>query len=122
MNNTAEKKMTKRAYFEQLKSKYPFTKDEVEFIDKQIASLDKKSSGERKPTATQLANEVLKNAIVDYMQSNTMYTVTSIIKSVPECDGLSQQKVTAMFRQLVDSGKVTKTTEKGKTYFVKNIG
>ena len=122
MNNTSEKKMTKRAYFEQLKNKYPFTKDEVEFIDKQIALLDKKSSGERKPTATQVANEVLKNAIVTYMQNNTMYTVTSIIKSVPECDGLSQQKVTAMFRQLVDSGKVTKTTEKGKTYFTKNVG
>ena len=122
MSNTAEKKMTKRAYYEQLKRNYPLTKDEVEFIDKQIASLDKKNSGERKPTATQLANEVLKDAILSNMKNGTMYTVTSIIKSVPECNGLSQQKVTAMFRQLVDSGKVNKTTEKGKTYFSKVVG
>lgn len=122
MNNTAEKKMTKRAYFEQLKRKYSLTADEIEFIDKEIALLDKRSSGKKKPTATQVANEVLKEAILSNMQNGTMYTVTSIIKSVPECNGLSQQKVTAMFRQLVDSGKVNKTTEKGKTYFSKVVG
>lgn len=47
MNNTSEKKMTKRAYFKQFKNKYPLTKDEAEFIDKQIALLNKKSSNKK---------------------------------------------------------------------------
>ena len=88
----------------------------VEFIKHEIELLDKKNSTDKKPTATQVANEALKNTIVDYMEPTIGYTVTDIIKGVEECSELSNQKVSALMRALRDEGKVTKTEGK-KTLF-----
>lgn len=88
----------------------------VEFIKHEIELLDKKNSTDKKPTATQIANEALKNAILDYMEPTIGYTVTDIIKGVEECSEFSNQKVSALMRALKDEGKVTKTEGK-KTLF-----
>lgn len=88
----------------------------VEFINHEIELLDKKNSADKKPTATQVANEALKNTILDYMEPSIGYTVTDIIKGVEECSELSNQKVSALMRALKDEGKVTKTEGK-KTLF-----
>ena len=88
----------------------------VEFIKHEIELLDKKNSTDKKPTATQVANEALKNTILDYMEPSIGYTVTDIIKGVEECSELSNQKVSALMRALKDEGKVTKTEGK-KTLF-----
>ena len=88
----------------------------VEFINPEIELLDKKNSTDKKPTATQVANEALKNTILDYMEPSIGYTVTDIIKGVEECSELSNQKVSALMRALKDEGKVTKTEGK-KTLF-----
>ena len=118
MNST--KKMTKRDYFNQLKEKYPLTKDEIHFIDHEIELLDKKNSGEKKSTPQQKANEVLKEAILKNIKSNVQYTITAIIKTVPECAELTNQKVSAVVRQMVEKGSLIRTEEKGKAYFTKS--
>ena len=46
-----------------------------------------------------------------------MYTITDIIKSVPECADLTNQRVSALVRQLKDEGKVVRTEDKRKAYF-----
>jgi hypothetical protein len=114
MTNT--KKPTKRDYYNALLSKYPLTDDEKAFIKHEIELLDKKNSTDKKPTATQVANEALKNTILDYMEPSIGYTVTDIIKGVEECSELSNQKVSALMRALKDEGKITKTEGK-KTLF-----
>lgn len=44
VSNTSEKTMSKRAYLKQIKNNYPLTEDEIAFIDRQIALINKKNS------------------------------------------------------------------------------
>ena len=118
MANT--KKMTKKDYFNQLKTNYPLTQDEIKFVDNEIKLLDKKNSGERKPTAQQKANETLKDAILKGIKENVQYTITAIIKTVPECAELTNQKVSAVVRQMVEKGSLVRAEDKGKAYFSKS--
>ena len=112
-----EKKMTKRDYFNAILSKYPLTDAEKSFVEHELELLSKKNSAEKKPTAQQTANESVKNAIVEQMEENRLYTVSEIIKEIPECAELSNQKVSALMRQLKDECRVIKTEDKRKSYF-----
>jgi hypothetical protein len=93
--------------------------DVREKMEKIQASFEKKATGERKPTATQVANEGLKTAILSYMEENPvqMFSVSELIKKVPELEGLSTQKVSPLMAKLVDELKVVKVVEKRKSYF-----
>ena len=114
-----EKKMTKREYFNVIKSlnEVQNRPELVAFIDHELELLTRKNSGEKKPTALQTANEELKDAICKGMEVNRLYTVSELIKEIPECDGLSTSKVSAMLRQLLEEGRVVKSVEKRKSYF-----
>lgn len=114
-----QKKMTKAQMFAQIKANYPLTEDEVKFIDHELELLSKKNSAEKKPTAQQTANEGIKQSIVDGMESGKAYTITDVIKSVPACADLTNQRVSALMRQLVESGAVVRTEDKRKAYFTK---
>ena len=113
------KKMTKREMFEQIMANYNLTEDERNFINHELELLAKKNSAEKKPTAVQVANEGLKSAILDFMVEGQKYTITDLMKSVPELADLSNQRVSALVRQLKDSGYVIRTEEKRKAYFHK---
>ena len=115
MANT--KKMTKREMFEQIKANYDLTTEEVAFINHELELLAKKNSAEKKPTAVQVANEGIKQSIVDGMEVGQKYTITDIMKSIDECAELSNQRVSALVRQLVTDGVVVRTEEKRKAYF-----
>ena len=86
-------------------------------IDNELALLAKKNSAEKKPTAQQTANDVVKTAILNGMERNRIYTVTEVIKEIPECAELTNQRVSALLRQLRDEGKVIRTEDKRKAYF-----
>ena len=113
------KKMTKREMFEQIKANYNLTVEEVKFIDHELELLAKKNSAEKKPTAVQVANEGLKTAILEFMVVGERYTITDLMKSVPELADLSNQRVSALVRQLKDAELVTRVEEKRKAYFIK---
>lgn len=83
------------------------------------ASIAKKNSAERKPTATQTANEGYKVVILDAMESGKGYTITDLMKSVDAIADLSNQRVSAIVRQMVESGSVTREEIKRKAYFTK---
>ena len=100
-------------------SNHPQSAELIAKIDNEIALLAKKNSAEKKPTIQQVANEGIKTAIVDGMESGTAYTITDIIKSVPACAELTNQRVSALMRQLVESGAVVRTEDKRKAYFSK---
>lgn len=113
------KKITKRDRFNALLAIPAVQADPgmVEFIKHEIELLDKKSSSEKKLTAQQTANEGIKNAIIEGMEMNRLYTVTELIKEVVECSELTNQRVSALLRQLISEGKVVKTIDKRKSYF-----
>ncbi len=83
------------------------------------AQLEKKSakSGERKPTKTQVANEGFKEIILANMEHGRLYTITEIAKEMPFGEELSNQRVSALVRQLKEAGSVVRTEEKRKAYF-----
>ena len=83
------------------------------------ASIAKKNSAERKPTATQTANEGFKVAILNAMESGKGYTITDLMKSVAEIADLSNQRVSAIVRQMVESGDVVREEIKRKASFTK---
>lgn len=113
--------MTKADYFNQIKANYALTADEVAFIDHELELLAKKNSAEKKPTAVQVANEGIKQDILDGMESGKKYTITDLMKSIDACADLSNQRVSALVRQLVTDGSVERTEEKRKAYFSKVV-
>ena len=118
------KKMTKREKFEML-AKIPAVAENemlIEFINHELELLDKKnvsSTGEKKLTATQVANEGLKSDIYAHMaeKPTRLFTIGELIKEVPACAELSTSKVTAMLTQLIKANKVERITDKRKSYF-----
>ena len=115
---TTNKKITKRERFNSLLSlsEVQADADLVAFIEHEIELLDKKNSGEKKLTIQQVANEGIKDAIVEGMEENRLYTVTELIKEITECNELTNQRVSALLRQLISEGKVVKTVGKRKSY------
>ena len=118
-NTTTSTKLTKAQKFAMLRAIPAVAENAmlVEFIDHEVELLSKKNSAEKKPTAQQTANEAIKVAIVEGMERNRVYTVTEVIKSIPECADLTNQRVSALLRQLVEAGKVKRTEDKRKAYF-----
>ena len=86
-------------------------------LEKMLEQTLKKNSADRKPTATQTENVGLKEAILDFMEVGKQYTVTDIMKGCAKVDGLSNQRVSALVRQLKDDGKITREEIKRKAYF-----
>lgn len=90
----------------------------VEFLENEIHLLDNKNKVDRKPTAKQTANEEVKNAILAYLIScGEGRTVSDIMKNVPECADFSNQRASALVRQLKDEGKLEREEIKRVAYF-----
>ena len=115
------KKITKRERFESLLNMAEVQADPgmVEFINHELELLARKNSADKKPTAQQVANDGIKQAILDAMEANHLYTVTELQKSVPACAELSNQRVSALLRQLKDDKLIIRTEDKRKAYFSK---
>ncbi len=114
------KKLTKREKFEMVLAVPTIAENEVlrEFIEHEMELLVKKNSGEKKPTATQVVNEGIKSAILEFVNKNEkLFTITDFIKQVPECADMSNQRVNALVRQLLKEEKVERTEIKGRAYF-----
>lgn len=113
-----QKKMTKAQMFAQIKANYNLTDEENAFIDHELELLAKKNSAEKKPTAQQTANKAICDAIVNGMEDGKLYTITDLIKTIPECADLTNQRVSALVRSMIDV-KVERVEEKRKAYFRK---
>ena len=113
------KKMTKREMYEMIKANHNLSVDEIAFIDHELELLAKKNSAEKKPTAVQVANEGIKADILNGMEIGKKYTITDLMKEIPACAELSNQRVSALVRQLVNDRVVERTEEKRKAYFHK---
>ena len=116
------KKMTKRDYFNNLLNldSVKTNPDLVNFINHELELLDKKNANKSsKPSAVQVANEGIKEEILECLADspNRGFTISEMQKEFPCCAELSNQRVSALVRQLVESGKVIRTEEKRKAVF-----
>ena len=87
-------------------------------IEKMKEQFEKKNSSEKKPTANQVANKELQSAILEGMVSGKLYTITDMIKEIPACATLTNQKVSAVVRAMVGIS-IERVEEKRKAYFRK---
>ena len=112
------KKMTKKEMFAQIMANYNLTEEERTFIQHEIELLEKKSSKSGQ-TKTQKENEILmERLIVALGEVGKAVTISEFQSlSTAEVATLSNQKISALLKKLVESGKVIKTVEKKKSYF-----
>jgi predicted transcriptional regulator len=89
------------------------TAEEINFLVERKEAHAKKNAS-RGQTKTQKENEGIKAEILEFMERGKTYTITDIQKGV----GLdSNQKASALVRQLKEAELVVRTEEKGKAYF-----
>lgn len=130
----AEKKMTKKDWFEVLKnimeeSDYADKAGAIAFIDHEVELLDKKS-GKSKETKTKKAHGAILDAIKEVLADQTKpVTITEMLtdkrlvsyeeKSEDRVKtvAMTNQKLSSMVKKLVDVGEVIRTEEKKKAYF-----
>lgn len=111
------KKLTKKDYFNKIKEIVIDNKELVDFIDHEIELLNKKSSS-KAPTKIQVENEKIKEKIIATLVKLDRYaTITEIQEANIELAELSNQKISALLKQLVDTNIVDKTIDKKKAYF-----
>lgn len=115
-------KITKAQMFTMIKAldEVQANPDMVAFIDHELELLSKKA-GNKKPTKTQEENVKLKDIILEVL-TNVGATVTEIQnrdERLKEYNGvtISNQKISALLKQMCDDGQVVKIVEKKKSYF-----
>ena len=118
MANT--KKITKRESFTEIKGILEELGKErlVQVMEHELELLAKKNSSEKKPTAVQVANEGIKSVIVETLAENGgKMTISEMQKVNAELGELSNQRISALVRQLMNDEKVVRVEEKRKAYF-----
>lgn len=81
------------------------------------ASVEKKNSSDKKPTAQQTANKAIQDSIYESMEADRLYTITEMLKEFPACAEMTNQRVSALVRQMVQANRVERIEDKRKTYF-----
>lgn len=122
-------KMTKKDWYGVIKgiveaSDYENKAGAVEFIDHQIELLANRSNGS-KPTKDQRANVEFRKNIAEALRSaGRAVTVTELMAVMPAvvltAEGeipVTNQKVSALLRQMKLNGEVVRTEDKKKAYF-----
>ena len=114
------KKLTKKDRFAELLTlaDVKANPDLVAFIEHELELLAKKNSADKKPTAQQVANEGLKTAILEGMEEGKFYTITELMKAIPELADLTNQRVSALVRQMLGVS-IERIEDKRKAYFRK---
>lgn len=121
----SNKKLTKTDRFNILLS-YDSVKadsDMVAFIEHEIELLANKrtnANGERKLTAQQTANAIVKSNVVELLASDAtrLFSVTEIIKEAEDIpEDMTSQRMTALLTQLVAEEKIQRIKDKRKTFF-----
>ena len=132
---TSNVRLTKRDFFNAILSKvdmdatYDISKgdatikvsgaDVAGFLNHELELLDRKNTVDKKPTATQVANEGIKADIKAFLDAHKgeKFTVSALMKSVSSIAEASNQKVSSLVRQMVLDGQADRIEDKRKAYF-----
>lgn len=120
-----EKRLTKKDYFEMIKEVCADRTDIVDFCNHEIELLSRKNS-KNGATKTQKENEIVANMLVEELAKigkpitiTDLMNTSEIVKNYTLENGnnLTNQKISAIFKQLVESQKIVKVVDKKKSYF-----
>lgn len=102
--------MTNRDFLKTISANETLPADVREHADKMLAQMDATLEKRKaKPSKTQLANEPIKVAILEWLTTQTEPMTASVIGEAHE---ISVQKATSLLRALRDEGKVMQTEVK----------
>ena len=117
-------KMTKREKFAMVREMVANSTHEskdmlLEFVDHEVELLNKKSSGGSKPTAKQKENLVLmEELVVALAEMTSPVTISEFQEQSPsKVATLTNQKISALLKKLVEENRVKKEVIKKKSYF-----
>ena len=116
----ANKKTTKREYYELIKSKLADNAEIVAFCDHEIELLDNRKKtvdGEKKFTPKQKENLALVATILDNMEVDTIYSISDMQRKIEVCKELTNQKISSLIRQAMSDGTIERVEVKGKAFF-----
>ena len=114
-----ENKMTKLQIVTMMLANAEISANEVfkAYLENEKALLEKKASN-KKATKTQTENVGIKATILTVLEDfNKPMTITDIQSANEDLKALSNQKISALVKQLKDNGLVVKSVEKGKSLF-----
>lgn len=120
-----EKRLTKKDYFEMIKGVCADRTDIVDFCNHEIELLSRKNS-KSGATKTQKENEIVANMLVEELAKigkpitiTDLMNTSEIVKdyTLENGNNLTNQKISAIFKQLVESQKIVKVVDKKKSYF-----
>ena len=102
---------------------YGLSEEHKAFLLERAEKASRKSStGERKPTAKQVENAKVVEAVYAEMEPNRAYTVSEMMKVLTafnSIEGVSASYCNAIVKKLKDAGRVERTEVKGRAYFTK---
>lgn len=114
-----EKKMTYVMALDVVLNGEVITDEVREKLEALKASVSKKSKGEKKPSAKQVANAEKRMVLLSELEDGRAYTITQMTKEIPCVMGESVSKVSYLIRSLKDEGLVDREVIKGTAYFTK---
>jgi hypothetical protein len=111
--------MTKKEMFNLIATVNADNAEIVEFCNHEIELLENRKSSKKGMTKTQKENEVIMDNIVATLESiGEAITITDLLThGIEGFEGLTCQKVSALMRKLIESGRVTKSMEGKKALF-----
>lgn len=110
-------KLTKKDYFKKIMEVCANDSNIVAFCEHEIELLTKKNS-KSTPSKTQVENEGIKTAILDALVAiGKPVTISELQNANSTMAGYSNQKLSALLKQLVENNQVVKTTDKKKSLF-----
>ena len=119
----AEKKITKKMVVEMMLADEKIVANEVfkAYLENELELLKKKSEN-KKATKNQEANVAIKADILEVMANMTPSTATEIMNAVKSINTekyatLTNQRVSALLRQLIEDNKVVKSVDKKVSKF-----
>lgn len=116
----ANKKTTKREYYEIIKSKLADNAEIVAFCNHEIELLENRKKtvdGEKKLTPKQKENLALVATILDNMEVDTIYSISDMQRKIEVCKELTNQKISSLIRQAMSDGTIERVEVKGKAFF-----
>lgn len=112
-----EKKMTNKGALQYVLDNCEIPTEVRAKIEILLHQQENKNRGNGKPTATQTENARLMEVIADTLPKGEAFTISDITKTIPELNGFTPQKVGPMLKKLVETGRATRDTNKGKAYY-----
>lgn len=109
--------MTKREMFTAIMEKVQDNAEMVAFLEHEIELVSRKRTGSSKPTKRQTENEGIKARILEVLPTDGEGMTAGEVVTALDIEGMTNQRVSALLRQLVLAEQVRKETVKGKSLF-----